>query len=209
MSFNLTQKELKSVVQIKSRKQSILSFLKGIFSKKGNGKKELHSTFELVPFKCMEENNLVKTDGTYTAFLKIKTKNINSLSSDEQYRVMHQLELLMRIYDSDLSITSMMFPTNVEENMRIWSKRLLEAKKAKDTPRIRACRAELGRIRWIEINLSNLEFYFQIYGDTKKELNEKKVLIKRLGGTVLGVTDISPKDTEQIVYKLLNMNTKV
>lgn len=197
------------MVQIKSRKQSILSFLKGIFSKIGHGKKEQNSTFELVPFKCMEENNLVKTDGTYTAFLKIKTKNINSLSSDEQYRVMHQLELLMRIYDSDLSITSMMFPTNVEENMRIWSKRLLEAKKAKDTPRIRACQAELRRIRWIEINLSNLEFYFQIYGDTKKELNEKKKLIKRLGGTILGVTDISPKDTEQIVYKLLNMNTEV
>lgn len=175
-------------------------------AKRKLGKDEPYSIQEIMPYKRLEGSDIVKEDDTYMVFMKIKTNNINGLSSDEQNRVMRQLENLNRVYDDELSIISMMFPTNLDDNISFWKKKLFQARQEKNIVRTKVCLEQINRLYWVEKELSNLEFFFILYGKTLNELIQAKQIIKRAGGALLGITDVSPEDTEKVLQKINNMN---
>lgn len=172
-------------------------------------KGELYSVQEKIPFKRMDQADIVKEDGSYMAFLKVATHDINGLSAEEQYSGMRQLEKLARIYEEDFSFLSLMFPANVESNLRFWNKKLMQARKLENTARITICREQIQRLIWAELKLSNLEFFLVIYAKGKKEMSLAKNLLKRSGGSFLKLSDVSANQTEKILYKLFNLNTQI
>ena len=178
-----------------------------------NAKKEtgkVHSsTFELIPFKRIEQGRIVTEDDEFIRYLQIETKNINGLSEDEQYQVMHKLEVLMRIYEHDFSWITLNFPPNVGTNLAHWRKKVFEARSAKDGARAKTALEQLTKILWVEANLKNLEFYFQIYGRNEQDMKNKEALIKRLCGLVLGGYAIDEEKIEKILYKICNMNSVI
>ena len=177
-------------------------------AKKGAGK--IHaSTFELIPFKRIEHGRIVTGDDEFIRYLQIETKNINGLSEDEQYQVMHKLEVLMRIYEHDFSWLTLNFPPNVEANLAHWRKLLFDARRDKDLARAKTALEQLTKVLWVEANLKNLEFYFQIFGRNEQDIKNKEALIKRLCGLVLGGHEIDEKKIEKILYKLCNMNSAI
>ena len=142
-------------------------------------------------------------------FLKVTTRNINGLSASEQYQAMRHFENMLRIYEEEMSILSMMFPTNIDDNLVYWNRQLQLAREERNPVRARIIREQISRLVWVEQELSNLEFYFIVYGKTEKELNLSKTILKRAGGSNLGIKDIPPKQIEQILIKLNNLNTPI
>jgi len=171
--------------------------------------KNLSSTFELIPYKRIEDGRIVTKDDEFIRYLQIETKNINSLSDDEQYQVMHKLEVLMRIYEHDFSWLTLNFPPNVESNLSHWRKKAFDARNAKDMRRAKTAQEQLTKILWTSANLKNLEFYFQIFGENESDIKNKEALIKRLCGLVLGGYPIDEEKIEKILYKLCNMNSTI
>lgn len=178
-------------------------------NKRSLDKGEFPSVQEKIPFKRMDQDDIVREDNSYMAFLKVSTQDINGLSAEEQYQAKRQLENLARIYDEDFSILSLMFPTNVDDNLRFWNKKLIEARIEQNLARIIICREQINRLMWVEQELSNLEFFFIVYGKTKKEISLAKTLLKRAGGSLLQIKDIDPSRTEKILYKLFNLNSTI
>jgi len=172
--------------------------------------KKIHaSTFELLPFKRIEGGRVITEDDEFIRYLQIETKNINGLSEDEQYQVMHKLEVLMRIYEHDFSWLTLNFPPNVETNLAHWRKKVFDARSAKDSARAKTALEQLSKMLWVEANLKNLEFYFQVYGTNEQDIENKEALIKRLCGLVLGGYVIDEEKIEKILYKLCNMNSAI
>ena len=167
------------------------------------------STFELIPFKRLENGRVVTEDDQYIRYLQITTRNINGLSEDEQYQVMSKLEVLMRIYEHDFSWLTLNFPPNVESNLSHWRKKVFDARNAKDGARAKTALEQLSKILWVEANLKNLEFYFQIFGISEQDIKSKEDLVKRLCGLVLGGHEISEEKVEKILYKISNMNSVI
>lgn len=172
-------------------------------------KGELPSVQEVIPIKRMDQNDVVKNDDSFFAFLKISTQDINGLSAEEQQQAQSQLENLSRIYDDDMSILSMMFPTNIDSNLVFWNKKLMQARNRQNMAQLMICREQIQRLLWVEMELSNLEFYCMVYGKTKKEIVLAKTLLKRSGGSLLRIKDVSAGQTEKILTKLFNMNTAI
>lgn len=180
--------------------------------KKGRSKetKKIHtSTFELIPFKRIQDGRIVTEDDEFIRYLQIETKNINGLSEDEQYHVMHKLEVLMRIYEHDFSWLTLNFPPNIELNLAHWRKKITDARNDKDVARAKTALEQLTNLLWVEANLKNLEFYFQIFGRDEQDIRNKEALIKRLCGLVLGGHEIDNKKIEKILYKICNMNSTI
>jgi len=176
---------------------------------KKDTKKVHSSTFDLIPFKRIEDNRIVTEDDEFIRYLQIETKNINGLSDDEQYHVMHKLEVLMRIYEHDFSWLTLNFPPNVEKNLAHWRKLVFAARNAKDGARAKTALEQLTKVLWVEANLKNLEFYFQIFGKDKQDIENKEALIKRLCGLALGGYAIDEEKIEKILYKICNMNSTI
>ena len=172
-------------------------------------KEENPSIQELVPIKEMIKGNVVKKNGRFLSFLKVTTRNINGLSASEQYMAMRHFENMLRVYEEEMSILSMMFPTNIDDNLVYWNRQLQLAREERNPVRARIIREQISRLVWVEQELSNLEFYFIVYGKTEKELNLSKTILKRAGGSNLGIKDIPPKQIEQILIKLNNLNTPI
>ncbi len=75
---------------------------------------------------------MVKKNGRYLSFLKVTTRNINGLSASEQYQAMRHFENMLRIYEEEMSILSMMFPTNIDDNLVYWNRQLQLAREEND-----------------------------------------------------------------------------
>jgi len=116
---------------------------------------------------------------------------------------------MLRIYEEEMSILSMMFPTNIDDNLVYWNRQLQLAREERNPVRARIIREQISRLVWVEQELSNLEFYLIVYGKTEKELKLSKTILKRAGGSNLGIKDIPPKQIEQILIKLNNLNTPI
>lgn len=163
----------------------------------------------LCPFKRMEKDTVVTKDNEYLAFMKITTRNINGMNGNEQYRVMDQLDLLMRFFDDELSILTMMFPANINEPLQFWNKKLVQARLADDNLRALRIVENIQRLLWVESNLANLEFMFVLYSKSLPDLNYKKTQLKRSGGQLLGIKDMRPGAIEQVLFKLNNLNSEI
>ena len=101
-------------------------------------------------------------------FLKVTTRNINGLSASEQYQAMRHFENMLRIYEEEMSILSMMFPTNIDDNLVYWNRQLQLAREERNPVRARIIREQISRLVWVEQELSNLEFYFIVYGKQRR-----------------------------------------
>lgn len=172
-------------------------------------KGELPSVQEKIPIKRMDQNDVVKSDDSYLAFLKVSTQDINGLSAEEQYQAQKQLDTFMRIYDDDTSILAMKFPANIDPNVIFWNKKLANAKRKGNMAQAIVCSEQIRRLVWVEMNLSNLDFYLMVYGKTKKDIVMAKTLAKRSAGSLIKVKDVSSIQSEKILTKLFNLNTAI
>ena len=207
-------KKMKIKKTKKIKKLEIVQKLKSIQAKKtlnelNEIKKIKPSTFELLPFKRLEASRLVTKDDRYLKFLQIETKNINGLAPDEQYEVMHKLEILMRIYEYDFAWLTLNFPPEVTTNLTHWRKKIYEAQSLKNKAREKLAFEQLNKILWAEENLKNLEFYFQIFGTSKQDIKNKEQLVKKLAGLALGAHELDEEKITKILFKLCNLNTSI
>lgn len=191
------------MVKIDSGSSTILSIPK-IFSFKKD--RELEDFINICPYKRMEENLLVTRNESYQMILKIKSHNLYGMSGNDQYRAMQNLTTFMRLYVDDMMIASLMFPVLTDRNQQFWHRMYLKALERKNIAEIEACQNQLVLLNIVEKSMNDLEFYLFLYGDSKKDILNKRKHAKRTSGQFMQLNDLTPLEVEKVICKLMNMN---
>lgn len=191
------------MVKIDSGSSTILSIPK-IFSFKKD--RELEDFINICPYKRMEDNLLVTRNESYQMILKIKSHNLYGMSGNDQYRAMQNLTTFMRLYVDDMMIASLMFPVLTDRNQQFWHRMYLKALERKNMAEIEACQDQLVLLNIVEKSMNDLEFYLFLYGDTKKDILNKRKHAKRTSGQFMQLNDLIPLEVEKVICKLMNMN---
>ena len=174
-----------------------------------------HSILEIFPFKSQNITEdglsyLVTTDNKYISWQRINPQNIRGLNRQDQNYIMSRLEFFEKVFNEEHSIVSLMFPANLEPQIKYATKCLNQARKNNELHKIQKIQATIRKFQWIQANQPNSEFYLVLYADSLSELRENIQSARRAGGVnMLGFNNLSMQDLEKIVYKLNNMNSTI
>lgn len=191
------------LVKIDSGSSTVLSIPK-IFSFKKD--RDLEDFIHICPYKRTEGNLLITQNESYQMILKIKSHNLYGMSGTDQYRAMQNLTTFMRLYVDDMMIASLMFPVLTDRNQQFWHRMYLKALERKNRAEIEACQNQLVLLDIVEKTMDDLEFYLFLYGDSKKDILNKRKHAKRVAGQFMQLKDLSTPEVEKVICKLMNMN---
>lgn len=198
------------MVQVKKGKKKATGKVAFIFSA---SKRRYVSMLEKIAFKRIEflgdQPILVTKNDTYQAILKIKTRNIYSISGEEQVQLMDSFTMFCRMYVDDFCIYSLMFAANTDELVNFWTYKLQQAVGRKSEVQTKICNEQIFKMIWVAKNIANLEFYMALYGDTPTDLADKIKLATWNGGTGIQLEKLDEKEVEKLIFKLNNMCTEV
>lgn len=198
------------MVQIKQRKPKDAKKASFIFSSR---KKRYLSILEKFPYKRIEKLGdlttvVTKTDG-YQVFLKIKTRNIYSISGGDQFQLMDSFNAFCRTYADDFCIYSLMFAANTNEGINFWTRKLQQAQERKNKMQTAICREQIMKIIWVSKNISNMEFYLALYASSMSDAADKVKLATWNGGAGIQLEVLNEDEVEKLLFKLNNMCTEV
>ena len=184
------------------------------------------SMLDTLPIKKVLANGIIVDKGNhYQAFLKIKTTDLTSLSSEDFNRTINKFTYLLRIYTEPLKIVSLTYPTEVLEQLAYWKYRIDNTKKKlyaleKTLEYETYSRKEeylrnqltltyenYNRITYVG-TLKELTFLFVVYGKTQAEVVSRIQDIKGYGGRELGLELLDKENVTTVLHKLNNMNSK-
>jgi len=202
------------VAENKELKSHESSFLGSLFA---SFKRNDLPIYEIVPYKrATKEGYLVDTEDQYQAFLKVRTTDLVSMNPSDLNQVIQQLTNLNRIYTEPIKILALTYSTETIEQQVFWKGRITKYRKmiARNPPDVKRYETMLRiatdnfrRVSWVEDNLSELTFFFVVYGKNLKDIGIKVQTVTRLGGKQLGLRPINKDKAEEIVFRLTNMNT--
>lgn len=184
------------------------------------------SMLDTLPIKKVLANGIiVDKDNHYQAFLKIKTTDLTSLSSEDFNRTINKFTYLLRVYTEPLKIVSLTYPTEVLEQLAYWKYRIDYTKKKlyaleKTLEYETYSRKEeylrnqltltyenYNRITYVG-TLKELTFLFVVYGKTQAEVVSRIQDIKGYGGRELDLELLDKENVTTVLHKLNNMNSK-
>lgn len=184
------------------------------------------SMIESLPIKRILQNGIVvdKKDH-YQAFLKVKTTDLTSLSSDDFNRTVNKFTYLLRVYTEPLKIISLTYPTEVREQLSYWKYRIdvtkkklyaLEKTREYETysrkeeflrNQLTLAYENYNRIGYVG-TLKELTFLFVVYGKTQAEVVNRIKDMTQYGGKELGLGLLDKEKVTTVLTKLNNMNEK-
>lgn len=197
------------MVQVKKGKKKAAKKAAFIFS---NSKKRYMSMLEKIAYKRIEFLGeypvLVTKKDTYQVILKIKTRNIYSISEAEQYQLMESYTLFNRMYVDDYCVYSLRFAANTDEGVNYWTRKLQQAIGRKNEMQAKICTEQIMKLIWVSKNIANQEFFMALYADTLAELEDNIKLATWNGGAGIQLKGMEEEEVEKLIAKLNNMCTE-
>lgn len=177
---------------------------------------------DIIPYKRItKEGYLIDKENKYQVFLKVKTTDLVSMNTEDLNRMIYQLTSLCRVYTEPLKILAMTYSTETTQQQLFWKKKINRYRKilmSSNVPIVERNRYEvmmklamdnLRRVIWVEESLSELTFFIIAYGENKKDIDIHVRDLVRLGGKQFDLQRVDPKNLENILFRLNNMNTEM
>lgn len=162
---------------------------------------------DLLPFLDILEDGSFKTKYGYMNMYQVKTKDLNSLSSNEVESHIVEFATFLRSCTNDIKIVSMKYPVNTEVQQQHLLKKIENTKK--DSSFLSFLQKKLDELTKIEEVRQNTEFYlFVFYRDEKQKREREKSLI-RLNSLAVSLKEMNVDKKIKILFKLNNLNSKI
>lgn len=162
---------------------------------------------DLLPFLDILEDGSFKTKYGYMNMYQVKTKDLNSLSSNEVESHIVEFATFLRSCTNDIKIVSMKYPVNTEVQQQHLLKKIESTNK--DSFFLPFLQKKLDELTKIEELRQNTEFYlFVFYHDEKQKREREKSLI-RLNSLAVSLKEIDVNKKIKILFKLNNLNSKI
>jgi len=167
------------------------------------------SVFELIPFKRMEDLNLVTKDDEFVLYLKLNTQNINQMTDDQKRLARYKLTFLMRSYSREMNWISMNYPSDLQSNIDYFHHCVSDALSKGQQTRAMVAKKHLLYLIQASKLYKDVDFYIQIFATDQDDLRVKTKLISDLCGLTLGGKPLHAEKTKKILRKMFNMNTEI
>ena len=196
----------------------ILNKLKGILyrfkdKEKKNLKKQLKkenskiikTTLDILPIVDYEDDFIKMKDG-YMNIYQIATKDIYSLNSDEAFFNICSFTKVLRMYEEDMKIVSMVFPVNTSEQQQ-YLERVIQ--RTTNKIYLKFLHKKLKQIKFVEEYRTNKEFYVFIYGKDKDSMKFNENNLIKCSSNGFLVSSLSLDKKKKILYKMCNQSYKI
>ncbi|PEF45150.1 hypothetical protein CON22_17870 [Bacillus cereus] len=186
-------------------------------------RKKTTSVLDAIQYKRMDRKTgaVIDIRDQYQAFLKVRTTDLLSMHGDDLTRMMSRLTSLSRVYHEPFKIIGMTYLSETNEQQLYWKRmaqryrsRMNTGNLTQEQLRVLKCRYKLAndnltRVIWVEKNLEEFSFFFVVYGKNDREIQKNIGDMIRYGGRELDLKRLSIKETEELIYKLHNMESEM
>ncbi|NWK72619.1 hypothetical protein HWX41_27240 [Bacillus paramycoides] len=186
-------------------------------------RKETTSVLDAIQYKRMDRKTGAAIDirDQYQAFLKVKTTDLISMHEADLTRVMSRLTSLARVYHEPFKVIGMTYLSETTEQQAYWRRMALRYRSRMNAVNIteeqlrllryryKLANENLTRVIWVEKNLEEFSFFFIVYGKSEREIEKNIADMIRYGGRELGLKRLSIKESEELIYKLHNMESEL
>ncbi|PFM62704.1 hypothetical protein COJ48_18335 [Bacillus cereus] len=186
-------------------------------------RKETTSVLDAIQYKRMDRKTGAAIDirDQYQAFLKVKTTDLLSMHESDLTRVMSRLTNLARVYHEPFKVIGMTYLSETTEQQAYWRRMALRYRSRMNAVsiteeqvrllryRYKLANENLTRVIWVEKNLEEFSFFFIVYGKSEREIEKNIADMIRYGGRELGLKRLSIKESEELIYKLHNMESEL
>ena len=196
------RKEKKSNENAIMNEKNIMS----IQERKEKRAKVISSFADITPIIDIAEfDYLEMRNGEYMEIIQVTSKDIYSLNESDKDNDIFSLSYLFQAYIPDMKLVPLNTPVN------------LELKKNSVIRNIRKCpipshipllETKLSELEFIEENRTNKEYFFFIYGDSVRNLQENKMQLKKLLGRSNPIIELDLQKKINVLYQLSNLNSK-
>uniref|UniRef100_UPI003F49430E hypothetical protein n=1 Tax=Bacillus multifaciens TaxID=3068506 RepID=UPI003F49430E len=186
-------------------------------------RKETTSVLDAIQYKRIDRKTgtVIDIRDHYQAFLKVKTTDLLSMHEDDLTRIMSRLTSLSRVYHEPFKVIGMTYLSETTEQQAYWKRMALRYRSRMNKGnvteeqikllryRYKLANENLMRVIWVEKNLEEFSFFFVVYGKSEREIEKNIADMIRYGGKELGLKRLSIKETEELIYKLHNMESEM
>lgn len=186
-------------------------------------RKETTSVLDAIQYKRMDRKTgtVIDIRDQYQAFLKVKTTDLLAMHENDLTRVMSRLTSLSRVYHEPFKVIGMTYLSETTEQQAYWRRMALRYRSRMNAVNIteeqlrllryryKLANENLTRVIWVEKNLEEFSFFFVVYGKSEREIEKNIADMIRYGGRELGLKRLNMKETEELIYKLHNMESEM
>jgi hypothetical protein len=171
------------------------------------------SMLELLGYRSCHGGVLLDREGTYQAYLKIRSNDLDALANAAKIEYMDALTSIARTYSPDLKIIVATTAVDTSEQQRYYSKLLLAASQhvvqgasANWHARQELAAEVLRQVTEIGNTRNDLNFYLVVFGETKAILLKNVASLQKQGGAIYGLQMLTSADVQAVLYRLNNPN---
>ena len=168
-------------------------------------KKVYSETKEKLEILSMTEEGYFKTKTGFLDIFQIESMDIKGMNEIEARTVILSFAYMLKVYNEDLKIISMNYPTNTKIQQAYLEKKI---KECTDKNFLYFLEKSLKQLRLVEKVRSDREFYSMIFAKDKKEMGDNRENILSNSKSI-GVYEIDTEKKIKIFRKLNNINSKV
>lgn len=168
-------------------------------------KKVYSETKEKLEIISMTEEGYFKTKTGFLDIFQIESMDIKGMNEIEARTVILSFAYMLKIYNEDLKIISMNYPTNTKTQQAYLEKKI---KECTNKDYLYFLEKSLKQLRLVEKVRSDREFYCMIFAKDEKEMRDNRENILSNSKSI-GVYAIETEKKINILRKLNNMNSKV
>ena len=168
-------------------------------------KKVYSETKEKLEILSMTEEGYFKTKTGFLDIFQIESMDIKGMNEIEARTVILSFAYMLKVYNEDLKIISMNYPTNTKIQQAYFEKKI---KECTNKDYLYFLEKSLKQLRLVEKVRSDREFYCMIFAKDEKEMRDNRENILSNSKSI-GVYAIETEKKINILRKLNNMNSKV
>lgn len=167
------------------------------------------SILDIVSIREVTEKGYFRMDdGKIMELLQIQTKDVINTSSDEIEYDCIKYAKFYRLYSDDLKIISLNYPCDYGQQ-----KRFLEYKisTTKNSIYKKLLQKRMDELIWLEKNNTAREFYFMLFAETEKKMDDNILTFTAHLGTGKGgmIQKMSIEKKLNIVFRLQNKSANI
>ena len=176
-------------------------------NKKKDKNKINKRTLNLIPIKdYFKDKAFICEDNTILDIYYIACCDVRGLTEDELMTNIYYFTKFLRTYLNDIKIISMHFPTVTIRQQEFVKHKIKTCTNAYHIPFLSQ---KLLELEYIANNRKDIEFYMMIFSKNSSEYESNINLINKLSNNCFNLSEISMEKKEQILFKLLNQNSKI
>ena len=177
-----------------------------IRERKEKREKVISSFADIIPIIDIAEFDFFEMrNGEYMEIIQVTSKDIYSLNESDKDNDIFSLAYLFQAYIPDIKLVPLHTPVNLELQK---NNIIRNIRKCKESAYIPHLETKLAELEFIERNRTNKEYFFFLYGESVRNLQERKTQMRKLLGRSNPVIELDLTKKINVLYQLSNLNSK-